>query len=276
MSHALDEAVGQARAVVELAETERDARAAGAVLSEIWPQSDGQAPIPPELIWALAHSGNYVAIARDRDGGQIVGASAGFRAHDEAGGHLHSHVAGVLPGRQDTNIGFLLKQHQRSWARDNGLGRVTWTFDPLVARNAYFNVSKLGAQLTGYHVNFYGEMTDAINDNDESDRCLMTWSVADDPDRTTTASGGWDGTGEKATTVLSVAADGSPRSTPASASGLRIVQVPRDIVSVRKADPAQARAWRSALRDALLSAFADGLQVIAVTRESCYVLARSS
>src|SRR3954470_12077145 len=160
--------------VVEV-RSEREARAAVAMLSEVWRREDGQPPLPPELAWAFAHSGNYVALALADD--QPVAAAIGFRGDDSVGAHLHSHIAGVLPRWQGSGVGYLIKEHQRSWALAHGLDRVTWTFDPLVSRNAYFNVVKLGAQLTRYYVDFYGPMVDGINDGDETDRCLVTWRL---------------------------------------------------------------------------------------------------
>src|SRR5437764_14647106 len=97
---------------VELVTSEQDARAAVAVLARIWPRADGAEPLPPELAWAFAHSGNYVAVACS--GGAVVGAAIGFRGHDAAGDLLHSHIAGVLPGSQGLGVGYALKQHQRS------------------------------------------------------------------------------------------------------------------------------------------------------------------
>src|SRR4051794_33454357 len=143
--------------VVEV-RSEREARAAVAVLGQVWRRDDGQPPLPPELAWAFAHSGNYVALASV--GGEPVAAAIGFRGEDADGTHLHSHIAGVLPAWQGSGVGYQINQHQRAWAIARGLERVTWTFDPLVSRNAYFNVVKLGAQLTSYYVDFYGPMDD--------------------------------------------------------------------------------------------------------------------
>src|SRR3954467_14628710 len=160
--------------VVEV-RSEREARAAVTVLADVWRREDSQPPLPPELAWAFAHSGNYVALAMAGD--EPVAAAIGFRGDDSSGPHLHSHIAGVLPQWQGSGVGYLIKEHQRSWALQHDLDRVTWTFDPLVSRNAYFNVVKLGAQLTRYYVDFYGPMDDGINTGDETDRCLVTWRV---------------------------------------------------------------------------------------------------
>lgn len=257
--------------VVELVDRESAARAACRVLAAVWAPAE---PMPAELVWALAHTGNYVATARID--GEVVGAAVAFRAVDGHGEYLHSHITGVLPGCQGREVGFRLKQHQRGWALQCGLERVTWTFDPLVARNAYFNVMKLGAQVTGYHPNFYGRMSDGVNDGDESDRAVATWWLrhprvlaaaqrdvpgVDVPDLQS-AGAAW---------VLEADSAGWPV-TARSDAPLRLVHVPTDIVTLRRHQPSQALAWRAALRDVLADAFADQLSVVAVSRDARYVL----
>ena len=260
---------------VELVHTEADARAAVAALAEVWPRADGVEPLPPELAWVFAHSGNYVSVARTGDA--VIGAAIGFRGVDEDGAHLHSHITGVVPQWQGANVGYALKQHQRRWAQSAGLDRITWTFDPLVARNAYFNVVKLGARLTRYYVDFYGPMTDGINSGDETDRCLVTWRLSDvaaqaaaegrsapaDLDAARAAGAG---------DLLLVGSDGAPERT-GYGGALRLLQVPADIVALRRSAPATAQAWRVALREVLVAAFADGFEVVGASRDSWYLLA---
>jgi predicted GNAT superfamily acetyltransferase len=263
--------------VVEV-RSEREARAVVAVLAQVWRRDDGQPPLPPELAWAFAHSGNYVALATAGD--TAVAAALGFRGEDRDGAHLHSHIAGVLPGWQGAGVGYLIKQHQRSWAMEHGLDRVTWTFDPLVSRNAYFNVVKLGARLTRYYVDFYGRMDDGINDGDETDRCLVTWRLS-----SAQATAAAAGRGEPADVAAIRAAgaadllvagdDGSPQLSLSDAD-IRLVQVPGDVVGLRRRDPACAQAWRRALRRALVPAFEEGLEIVGVSRDSRYVVARPS
>jgi predicted GNAT superfamily acetyltransferase len=261
---------------LELVHSEHDARAAVGVLAEVWPRTGGKEPLPPELAWVFAHSGNYVALARQGD--RAVGAAIGFRGEDEHGVLLHSHITGVVPDVQSHGVGYLLKQHQRDWAQQRGIDRVTWTFDPLVARNAYFNVVKLGARLTTYYVDFYGPMDDAINNGDETDRCLVTWRV-NSPAAQAAAAGMFGAADVEAirrsgaAEVLRPAGDGAPIVTPAGGD-LRLLQLPIDIVEVRRQDAEQARAWRLALREVLVAAFADGLEVVGVDRTGTYVLGR--
>ncbi len=267
----------EAPVTVTLVDSEPEAREAVGVLAQVWPRADGNEPLPSEVVWVLAHSGNYVALARH--GRDVIGAGIGFLGRDATGLHLHSHITGVLPRWQGSSIGYALKQHQRSWALANGLDRITWTFDPLVARNAYFNVVKLGAQITRYYVDFYGPMDDGINNGDETDRCLVTWRLSS-PAAESAARGVFapaDTRGFRLAGAADVLTSrpGGPLVTPAK-TDVRLQQLPQDIVQLRRDEPALARSWRLALREALVAAFADGLEVVGVSRDSWYVVARPS
>ena len=94
---------------------------------------------------------------------------------------MHSHITGVLPDHQSQGLGRVLKQHQREWALARDVGHITWTFDPLVARNAHFNLRVLGTRVTEYLVNHYGPMDDGVNRGDETDRIMVSWALAAPP-----------------------------------------------------------------------------------------------
>jgi predicted GNAT superfamily acetyltransferase len=251
-----------------------DLRALERLFAEVWERT-GEPPIGSDVLMALAHSGNYVVGALEE--GRLVGGLVGWLGGsppDEL--HLHSHILGVLPGGQRRGLGFELKQHQRTWCLDRDVTTIEWTFDPLVRRNAYFNLNKLGAEARDYLVNFYGEMTDGINAGEESDRLLIRW-VLDSRNAIAAASGSSHDPLEadlqrwKIDALLAVGAQGEP--VPGQ-SEARVVtcQVPEDIVALRRTDPPLARAWRLAVRKALTSAFAAGYQVTGVTRTGWYVL----
>ena len=157
-------------------DTVADVFAASAVLSEVW--GGDRTGMPPNLLRALAHSGNYAVGLFEDD--RLVGASVAFFA-EPAARSMHSHITGVLPSAQGRGFGRMLKQHQREWGLRRGIGHVTWTFDPLVARNAHFNLAVLGARVTEYLVDHYGAMDDGVNRGDESDRLMVSWALAAPP-----------------------------------------------------------------------------------------------
>jgi predicted GNAT superfamily acetyltransferase len=253
-----------------------DLRELEGLFTAIWKSSE-EPPVNSDILRALAHSGNYVVGARlgNRMVGGLVGWLGGLPAHEL---HMHSHILGVVTDSQVRGLGFELKQHQRRWCLERGVKVVEWTTDPLVRRNAYFNLYKLGAQAREYLVNFYGVMADGLNAGEESDRLLISWRLdsaqaesavagrATEPKVEDLLAGG-------AAAVLSVGPEGEPVGGASSARVL-ICQVPEDIVSLRRSDPAMARSWRVAVRRALGDAFDAGYRVSGATRTGWYVLER--
>lgn len=260
-----EETARSAGVTMELVGDEATAREMTGMLGRVWNQETGSEPLPPELAWALAHAGNYVALARDSAGRAVSGA-VGFRGSDEHGAFLHSHIVGVLGSHQGSGVGLAVKQHQRAWALTAGLDRMTWTFDPLVARNAYFNVMKLGARITRYYVDFYGAMGDGINAGDESDRCVATWWLsAPTPEAPVDTA--------DAVEVLSVGADQAPVLLDhPDKTRLWLACLPTDVVALRKDNPEVALQWRLALREVLGGALGDSRRVLAVTRSAGYLI----
>lgn len=68
----------------------------------------------------------------------------------------YSHMTGVRPEFQSHGVGAKLKWAQRTRALGEGVKYLKWTFEPTKARNAYFNLEKLGATVGEYQQNFYG------------------------------------------------------------------------------------------------------------------------
>ena len=113
---------------------------ARAVFDHTWAMDAGT-EITPNLLQAMTHSGAYLSGAFDGD--KCVGAAFAFPA-TKGGLHLHSHMTAVLDGYRDKGVGYKLKINQWHWAKENKYSQITWTFDPLVKRNARLNLLKLG------------------------------------------------------------------------------------------------------------------------------------
>lgn len=260
------EAAARAGVRVELLDSPASAAAIADLFIEIWETSHQHAPVSPDLLCALSFTDQYVALARSE--GVIVAGSVGFFAADEHGMHLHSHITGVRAAVQGRRIGYALKLHQRAWAAEHGLDRISWTFDPLVRRNAYFNLTKLGAMPARYIVNAYGDMADGLNAGEPSDRFLAEWEV------TPTSAPRAPADPSDADVILACAPGGEPVTSEPAGGPVRAAWVPEDIVALRREQPALARTWRLALRDALTAAAADGYTATAMTRAGWYVLER--
>ena len=76
---------------------------------------------------------------------------------------------------RDSGIGFALKRAQWQMVRHQDLDHITWTYDPLLSRNAYLNIARLGAVCSTYRRSEYGEMRDGLNVGLPSDRFQVDW-----------------------------------------------------------------------------------------------------
>src|SRR5438270_6556490 len=164
-----DQAAARAGVSIRDLESLHDLAGADELFTCIW-GGRNQDAVPTNLMRALSHSGNYVAGAFR--GADLIGASVAFAWGDARA--LHSHISGVLPDGQGRGVGYALKLHQRAWAAARGITEITWTYDPLIRRNAWFNLVKLGARVDGFHADFYGPMEDGLNGSDPTDRCFGT------------------------------------------------------------------------------------------------------
>jgi predicted GNAT superfamily acetyltransferase len=228
----------------------------------------GAFQLPPrEVITALAHSGNVPLGAYDGD--RLVGFVLGWAGVDDGGLHVHSHMLATLPGRRHRGVGYALKLGQRAQALDQGIHVARWTFDPLVARNAWLNLGKLGAVADRFGRAFYGEMTDEINRGDRTDRLVIRWDLDPDPVPRKTVPGGLP-------TVLAAEGDADapvPVQGSAPAASGAVVEIPREHLDLRRRDADLASRWRDATAEALERCFGAGLIAGAFDRDrSAYVL----
>ncbi|MBM0230822.1 GNAT family N-acetyltransferase [Micromonospora sp. STR1_7] len=247
------------------------------LFAAIWRPDPGNPLITGELLRALSKAGNYVAGAFDDTG--MVGACVGFFG-PPARRELHSHIAGVAPAALGRSVGWAMKLHQRAWCLRHGVDAVTWTFDPLVSRNAYFNVVKLGGVPVQYLTNFYGGMRDDVNGGDDTDRLLLRWELSA-PQVRQAARGSvrrWDAAAlRRAGAVIGLDRTPQGEPLPGRVDGDTILlAVPSDIQALRRTDPACARRWRRAMREAMGPLLADGVTVQGFDRAGWYVLTRAN
>ena len=214
-----------------------------AVFDHTWAKDAGT-EITPNLLQAMVHSGAYLSGAFI--GTDCVGAAFAFPA-TTGGLHLHSHMTAVMENYRDKGIGYFLKIDQWHWAKKNDYKEITWTFDPLVKRNAKLNLLKLGADVSTYYPNFYGDMPDALNAGDESDRLLASWKVQGDAPISRQE-------------IISVE------------SSDILIEIPEDIVAIRESDLAENLRWRHKVREQFTGALDKGGQVIGFSANSEYIV----
>jgi len=213
------------------------------VFDKTWAMESGT-EITPNLLKAMVHGGSYLSGAFiDK---KCVGAAFAFPA-TTGGLHLHSHMTAVLDNYRDQGIGYALKINQWQWAKKNNYKEITWTFDPLVSRNAKLNLIKLGVDISGYYPNFYGDMPDALNAGDESDRVMASWKVVGDQP-----------------TAKNVITNPGKLDT--------LIKIPEDIVAIRSKDKSENLKWRHKVREEFMRAFEKGDKVVGFSANNEYVV----
>ena len=134
---------------------------------------------PLHIILTIHKSGGLALGAFDSQSGALLGFLLGFYGRDENGSWKHcSHMMGVLPEARDRGIGQALKLEQRRLILAESLDLITWTFDPLEARNATLNFTKLGVVSNHYVRNIYGDTLGELNAGLPTDRLSVDWWIA--------------------------------------------------------------------------------------------------
>lgn len=251
---------------VRLARSHAEFAACEALSRDIWGAAERNV-VPRELLLTMQLNGGLVHGAFLPDG-RLVGFCFGFAGLRDGQLRLCSHQLGVIPELRGAGIGIELKQAQRNDARRLGYPLVSWTFDPLEARNAYINLHRLGCIARLYDRNHYGQMEDELNRGLPSDRLEAEWWLDRPRPRAPV--------GEPAV-MLRVADDEPIREAVdlATASAV-LIAVPQDFQAVKKRSLELAQRWRLESRAALEAALSAGMIAVDFRREGAYVMARGS
>jgi predicted GNAT superfamily acetyltransferase len=209
--------------------------------------------------------------------GQAVAMSFAFLGRIEGRLCLYSQLTGVVPGYQSQGLGYRIKTHQRDFARAEGIGLIAWAFDPLQAGNAHFNLARLGAAAGRYVENMYGERTDALNAGVPTDRLIAEWSTAKEPNtwirpdaatalpRLINTSAGQGGESEVDATPVPLSLS-FPIDRDDQTPHL-LLEIPADVGRLRRERPELAERWRSMVRTAFQTAFAEDYRAVSFVRD---------
>ncbi|MBK6485351.1 MAG: hypothetical protein IPF98_00470 [Gemmatimonadetes bacterium] len=194
-----------------------------------------------------------------------------------------AHWSDMLAVREEArgrHIGDRLKHFQRQQVQRIGVDVMLWTSDPLVARNAHFNINRLGALPVEYVENIYGANTGStLHGALPTDRTVIAWQLSKVHAPVPGAARERPG---DATLPLANPLDGEAHPhfvDPGPADAIR-VQVPVDLVAVQQAGGDAAMRWRLSVRGAFNALLARGMQVQRFVRPSArglpyYVFAHS-
>jgi len=164
--------------VIRVLESPEDMTSVEELQRAVWPGSETDV-VPAHMLITATHNGGLVIGAFVED--QIIGFVFGFPGIEfipDGPRPKHcSHMMGIHPNHRDSGVGFALKRAQWQMVRHQGLDHITWTYDPLLSRNAYLNIAKLGAVCNIYRRSEYGDMRDGLNAGLASDRFQLDWWV---------------------------------------------------------------------------------------------------
>ena len=144
---------------------------------EVWGFEQGDI-VPASLLHIVDYVGGIAAGAFDASG-SLLGFVFGITGiHDGELAHW-SHMLGVRESARNLGVGRRLKEHQRSELARLKVARIFWTFDPLMAKNAYFNLNRLGAKVVEYVPDMYGVTNSPMHFGLPTDRLVVCVTTAE-------------------------------------------------------------------------------------------------
>jgi predicted GNAT superfamily acetyltransferase len=258
--------------IIHVLETPEEMTAVEDLQRLVWSCPDIEI-VPKDMLLAAVHNGGLVVGAFV--GKDLVGASFGFPGFYTTpdGPRLkhHSHILAVHPDWRSKGIGFALKRAQWQMVRKQGIDRVTWTYDPLLSRNAYLNIARLGAVCSTYLRSEYGQMHDGLNAGLPSDRFQVDWWLNTERvgrrlsrrSRPTLTLAHYRAAEAN---LLEASLEGEPvvrppEEVPFLMGALLLVEIPTDFLALKAIDLSLARDWRYYTREVFEKAFAAGYLV---------------
>ena len=233
-------------------------RAVEELQKEVWEFAD--LDVVPRTIFVASREVGAVLVGA-YDGPALAGFVYGFPGYENGRGVHHSHMLAVKPEYRSSNLGYKLKLAQRDRVLARDINQITWTFDPLQSRNAYFNFAKLGVIAESYRVDFYGKATSSFLHQAGTDRLWVSWIIDSERVRERLKD-------ERKLSILpdgtrplvEVGTDLAPKITesPDLRGGYLAIEIPADINAVLVENPRLAVEWRKATRWAFSYALSNG------------------
>ena len=242
---------------VRRVETLAEYHACVAIERETW-GADFREYVPATILMVAQRLGGVVAGAFAPDGA-MLGFVFGMAGTIDGRAVHWSDMLAVRPGARGARVGERLKYFQRDLARAAGAEAMYWTFDPLVARNAHLNLTRLGARVVEYVPNMYGDDTGSVlHAGLPTDRLIARWDLAaGDGDRPSLDGTSVDGTLLDAASIDTASIDTAH------------IPVPLDFLDLA---PDQRAAWRVTVREAFVTHLAGGYRVTGFCRATADAL----
>ena len=258
--------------IIRLIETPEEMAAVEALQGVVWPGPNLDI-VPKDMFLAAVHNGGLALGAWV--GNELIGLVFGFPGFYPTpdGPRLkhHSHILAVHPDWRGKGIGFALKRAQWQMVRKQGIDRVTWTYDPLLSRNAHLNIARLGAVCNTYLNSEYGEMRDSLNAGLPSDRFQVDWWLSTKRverrlGRHSRPALTLEDYSSAAATLFAARTDRGPaplppEQIPSLTGTLLLVEIPSDFSVLKTNNISLGRDWRFYSREIFDNTFASGYLV---------------
>ncbi len=222
--------------------------------------------VPAAILRVSQKIGGVTAGAFDAEG-RMIGFVFGMTGIREGKPAHWSDMLAVREEARGRHIGDRLKHYQRQRVRELGVDLMLWTCDPLVSRNAHFNINRLGARPVEYIPNMYGDNTGStLHGTVPTDRFVVGWKL----DRDFTPIAGADRPGAHDADIPLVNPLGSnllPSLDLAKDVTRARVQIPREMNDVAISSSDARMRWRLTVREAMQTLFSRGAAVTRFVRE---------
>lgn len=237
-------------------------RAVEELQKEVWGVPDLDVVPLTQLVAARAAGGSLIGAF---DNNVLIGFAYGFAGFEHGRVTHHSHMLAVKPKYRSHSVGYRLKLAQRDLVLAQGIGEMTWTFDPLQSTNASFNFNRLGVVSNRYLIDFYGADAASFLHRNGTDRLWVTWPLASRRvfqriDNQVSAA-----ELEESQALVELGKNETPiyhDLAPTAASRTVFIEIPSRIAEVENTRPDLAIEWREVTRRAFTGAIADGFVIV--------------
>jgi predicted GNAT superfamily acetyltransferase len=216
---------------------------------EVWRFTEVEDIAAIPILMIANRFGGAVLVAQDGSGRYIGFAMANLGRTKEKKLFWWSHMTAVVEEYRGRDVGLRLKMRQREEALASGIDEIHWTFDPMQALNAHFNIRKLGVTVREYEENVYGLSSSPLHQGLRTDRFIAEWDLKK--------------TGNSDLILRDF--DRMPRINEMSGKpdftldeSPLLLEIPMDVAALKQSDPAKANAWQDSVRDASLHYFNTG------------------
>jgi predicted GNAT superfamily acetyltransferase len=221
--------------------------------------------VPAAMLQVSVEVGGIAAGAFD-DAARLAGFVFGLTGPGPRSTIVHwSHILGVRPDLRNAGLGRTLKEFQRYELTRRNIGEMYWTYDPLIAKNAHFNLNVLGARVERFVPNMYGKTSSPLHHGLPTDRFVVVTDTSCAPRERSVTLDSADG----GTPVLSarpqpgdvVATMG--RQLPDRAR----IEIPTDFARLLLAAPTEGAEWHRAAREYFQWALESGYSITGLRRD---------